>query len=118
MALEWEVLDSSTSVVLVGWRILEESIADRTTAAALSMMAWPFSGGRLGTGGVGAGLCVLFAAVLAKGLVGGCTCGVVSSPERFVCWIRADTWATNSVEHFLGSPFQTLLERSDWEKCR
>ena len=47
-------------------------------------------------GGVGAGLGVLVMMVLAGGLVGGCTCGVGSSPEHFVCWIRADTWATNS----------------------
>ena len=48
MVLEQEVVDSSTSVVLVGWRFLEESIADRTTVATLSRMAWTCSGGRLG----------------------------------------------------------------------
>ena len=34
MVLEWEVLDPSTSVVLVGWHFQEESIADSTAAAA------------------------------------------------------------------------------------
>ena len=40
MALEQEVLDSSTSVVLVGWRFREDSIADNTAAAAWLIMAW------------------------------------------------------------------------------
>ena len=83
MAFEWEVLVSSTPVVLVGWQFLEESIADGTAVAALSMMAWTCFGCRLVTGGVVAGLCVLVAAVLAKGLVGGCTFGVVLSLEHF-----------------------------------
>ena len=40
MVLEQEVLDSSTSVVLVGWHFREDSIVDNTAAAAWSMMAW------------------------------------------------------------------------------
>ena len=56
----------------MGWRFREESIAERTTAAALFMMAWTCSGGRLGTCGVGAGWCVLSAVILVRGLVGGC----------------------------------------------
>ena len=39
MALEREVLDSSTSVVLVGWRFREDSIADKTASTAWSMIA-------------------------------------------------------------------------------
>ena len=39
MALEQEVLDSSTLVVLVGWRFWEDSIVDNTAAAAWSMIA-------------------------------------------------------------------------------
>ena len=39
MALEWEVLDSNTLVVLVGWCFLEDSIADNTAAAAWSIIA-------------------------------------------------------------------------------
>ena len=40
IALEQEVLDSSTLVVLVGWCFWEDSIADNTGAAAWSKMAW------------------------------------------------------------------------------
>ena len=40
IALEQEVLDSSTLVVVVGWRFREDSIVDNTAVAAWSTMAW------------------------------------------------------------------------------
>ena len=72
MALEREVLDSSTSVVLVGWCFREDSIADNTAPTApWSTIAWTCSGGRLEMGVVGVvlggGFTVVF---LLEGLLG------------------------------------------------
>ena len=39
MALEREVLDSSTLVVLVGWRFRDDSIADTAAAVAWTTIA-------------------------------------------------------------------------------
>ena len=91
MVLEREVLDSSTLVVLVGWRFQEDSIVDNTAAAAWSTIAWTCSGGRLETGVVGVVLGWGVTVVFAGGLVGEVNCVMGSTTVYFDCWKRADT---------------------------
>ena len=91
MALEQEVLDSSTLVVLVGWRFQEDSIADNTAAADWLTMTWTCSGGRLETDGVGVMLSWGCNVVFAGGLDGGVEHVMGSTTVYLDCWTRGET---------------------------
>ena len=108
MAFGREVLDSSTSVVLVGWHFWEDSIADNTAAAAWSTMAWTCSGGRLETDGVAVTLVWGFNMVFAGGHDGKVECAMGSTTVYLDCWTRAETCATSSSTHLLRQAFSCV----------
>ena len=91
MALEREGLDTSSSVVLVGWRFREDSIADNTAAAAWSTMAWTCSEDKLETDGVGVTLGWGFNVVFTGGLDEDVERVMGSTTVYLDCWTRAET---------------------------